>query len=770
MTSAANRKKGRTYLASLLCALGIQAAPVQGQTPARFLSQATKTLVEAEKLAKQNKLGEAQAQYEKALALNPTFITAYERYAFFLYHQKKYQHGIKVLKKGLKANPQSLPLRAFLGMHLFQLGRIREAYQHFRKAATSQQHRYEIQALYARAALLIDAYAGAILALQSYLENRPLELRKNDYIFQIMLARALLREGRLAEAASLIRQVVKLHPRNLTARAVKAELQLHQNKCKDAATTFNDIISRAKAASSKHLHVLLGKAYFCMKRYDEAIKTISVYLDSQTDQLNRVMFSADEPRRAEFSGSFFIKNGLKVRGEAALYLGRASLALADFQKVEFLTTGDEDTIINIAKAYFQLKQYDKVQSKLSSYLRQPNPKASILILALRAALKRKDKQGLSLALNYAKQLINRKSPNSSDYYYAGIAYKSAGRFTIASELLRQSIRLTPTFEPAQKALFTSYLFRSKRLFLQGHYQESLKFLRKAEKLRPHSATVHRHLAILYLRIQNYPQALVHAKAMRNSDPQHPVANRLVGRALAALNRHQEALNAYRIAIKQLVKSPNLMLVQTLTESAVSFVRVGNTVQALEDLALAQSFVQKLSVPVDSPLHALIQRNQTRARLVRAMELLERGRITATEKILRDLQASADSLSAPEKRAILMASLISAIQSRKLHRVEPLVKTLAKGLGTTADQDSQAAKATITDRTALQVLQACAKIGSSTPHIKLQGGSSYGETCLKGVGEPENASFYSREYRLPPGCRAPLARGPLSTRKQHLPNS
>jgi len=76
----------------------------------------------------------AEAEFEKAIALNPNYATAHQWYGQFLRLMGREEEAIVEEQKSLELDPRSLIINVEAGLPYFYLQRYDEALSHFRKA------------------------------------------------------------------------------------------------------------------------------------------------------------------------------------------------------------------------------------------------------------------------------------------------------------------------------------------------------------------------------------------------------------------------------------------------------------------------------------------------------------------------------------------------------------------------------------------------------------------------------------------------------------
>lgn len=172
---------------------------------------------------------------------------------------------------------------SMLGTELAAEGRLPEAERHLRAAAPAHPPaRY-----YLGTVLAAEGHrAEAIVFFQSFIAGQPRELEQVR-VARILLADALLKEGRADEAAAEYRALLAAHPDDGQAMVQLAQIFLRHQRFDEAITAFRNAVA-ARPADSSALGGL-GIALASTGRLDEAIDAFrrAVDLDPQNTQAHQ---------------------------------------------------------------------------------------------------------------------------------------------------------------------------------------------------------------------------------------------------------------------------------------------------------------------------------------------------------------------------------------------------------------------------------------------------------------------------------------------------
>lgn len=643
--------------------LFLSSGPAVGQLLSS-MNESNRALRDAITLELQGRDAEAVAQYRRAIRLNPHNLKAYDRYSQFLFSKNRSKDGVKLMRHGLRFNPEALELKAFMGMHLYRLGKVPEAYKEL-EAGIKQVGRYDVQVVFAQCAFLMEDYLAAVSALESYLRSRPNSLRGKDYVFLRQLGVALARMGSIGKAERVLKKVLAERPGYLRAQMAMAELLLHRGRCAEAKRAFEKQLSRSK---NDELLLNIGASQLCLKRYKGARTAVDRFLARRERPLSRLL--SLPPGRYRFKRRVRnIHKGLRIRGDALMGLRRYREALQDYKKMEHLAGGTAEALLRVAHALFQMKEVAKALELLVRQMSKPNTPPGVVVLALRAAVRVRE---IPTAIRCADRLLKQKAPTASHLHYAGMAYNSAGRFKEASKYLERALSANPKHRWARKELVRAYRFQARREFRRKNNLAALEQLKRAERLAPSSAAVQRDLTIVFLRQGKGGIALSYAKKMLALAPNSSVARRLVGRALALQGRFKEALASYRAARKGLwfTEGDQRAKAQLLTEEGIAMIRSGLVEKGIAKLQRASTSLEQAQAGAEL---ARVKETLIRARIHHAQVLVDQGRPRRAKRILERLGHTLSALSQQELAVVQTLVVLATALEGDVDETKLLVK-------------------------------------------------------------------------------------------------
>ena len=215
------------------------------------------------------KLKEAEYHYQLVLRDHPDHPDALNFLGTLASKAKNHGIAIECLSKAVAVQPKNMMFRNNLGYCLNAAKKAREALPHFRKAAEAGPNMLEPWVGLGQAHRLLGEGEDAEKALRRALTIAP-DLQR----VKLMLAEALIDQGKIKEAATLFRGILAKDPRNIAAIAGLASAREAGNEDGDLerfefALKEGTLAGEARAA----LHSALGQIYDQRKRPKEQRKS-----------------------------------------------------------------------------------------------------------------------------------------------------------------------------------------------------------------------------------------------------------------------------------------------------------------------------------------------------------------------------------------------------------------------------------------------------------------------------------------------------------------
>lgn len=666
------------------------AASGQGRTGTQ--SEAQRAVEEADALVKLKNFKDADELYKRAIAMDPSFVKAYERYSMSLFAQKKYQQGADVAFNGLNQLPGNDSLKAMLGMHLFKMRKIKEAYEALKNTVNTHPSRFEIQAPTAQCCYLVEDFECTVAALQNYLTSRPTSLAKGDYKFQVLQATAHLKLKQYNRSKKLLEKVLKAKPDYRPARSKMAEVLLAKGDCSRAVAAYERLYREKK---SSELSLRLGQSYLCVRRYRSALRMADAHLREDKDSIE----------------------GMLLRGDAYFNLRSYTRSMLDYQRANVMTRGQPEVKLRIAKVSFRRKKYMATLAQLEDELKKPSPDENTLILALRAAIRAKR---IRVAMSSAAKLLEKKQKNADIFYYAGMANNSAGQFEGAIPMFEKSLDLDKNHHGARREVIRALSHLGRLALKQKNQEDALRYLKKAYRYDPRSIVLNRNLAVVYLRLDKNKSALKHINVILKKIPRDYMGNRLAGRAYLQMDKKKTALEHYNRAMEVVMRHGGIALARIYAVTGVLQVQVG-----ILDVGLLQLKEALQQAQRDGSVPALvldIKRNYAQALVMKANDAMSKGENKDAWIRLQQAEAMSSDLPADERAVVQLNVALAALSTNKIEEGMKTIKKLRRQLGKLLVPPY--------DKVGFRLLNAYAQYLTPNPKDKLKAAAQFAKMASK----------------------------------------
>ncbi len=242
-------------------------------------------------------------------------------------------------------------------------GRLEESLEAYEKALLCDpSSRYIIRKI-PILLLRMDRGKESVARLKEYLRHHP-----DDADFRMLLAKVLIRQGNLEEAAHQYQLAHDQDPENYTSLLLLSELYLAQGKKELAGKTLERVIELAD--TSYPAHVLLARLNRSMDRYDRAMEEyrkaleLNWSVDLEMEMADTCMEEKEYDRAAEIYREILKRSPGNEDVRLALvhvYLlqEKDTLALEELDRLKMVSDHPERVDLAIAKLYARREQYDK---------------------------------------------------------------------------------------------------------------------------------------------------------------------------------------------------------------------------------------------------------------------------------------------------------------------------------------------------------------------------------------------------------------------------
>ena len=498
----------------------------------------------------------------QAVALKPEDSTAHLLTAWLAGSEDDRETAEKEYLKVLELTPDNPEALYWLGTLYFDSRRHQEAEQFFKRLTTADPGAgsfYHLGRFYQR----LDRKEEAIEALTTALKKEPdftdaldelaglyeetghpksaekayrrlLELESRPQAARNGLARLLLKNGRRAEAEKIVADILR------EERLLRLEAGLQPGE-----TTEDDGLN---------LHLRLGLIYMEIKRHREAIGEFEAALKARPghDRASFLLASAllerqedggpaEADRAAKLLEAILPESPLYV--DARLLLTSQILGRDDRQSLALIEEAarlkPDSPRLKLAEAHFleRLKELDKARDILVRAVQafRPEVKLRQKTTAMRAGKARRSP---------ATPEDGRIFPGEAEILFRlGALEDQLGRQAAAIESMRQAINLNPSHADALN--FLAYTWAERR----ENLAEALAMAERADVLKPDQGYILDTVAWVHYQMGQPRKALPLLKRAVPLSRRDPVVLDHLGDVLAALERNQEALDAYRQALE-----------------------------------------------------------------------------------------------------------------------------------------------------------------------------------------------------------------------------
>lgn len=285
------------FAVAFLAALGL--AHARAYPPSHNLAE--EWTLTGMSLEKEEDFQAAAEAYDKALAADPVYVSAWEGIGRSRIKQGDLAGAEEALRKALQIDPQSQPARFYLGVALRQAGRIDEAVRELRQSLALAPE--DVPTLHTLGEILLagNDFAGAQELFQRIVAQNP-----DDAAAQLALARIAGAMNRPAEGIAAATRAAELKPDDPEAWLLLARLALG---ARDAAAAeralqrVDALIGGEKGRENPQVALTWALLYRLQGRFEEADRTlrntVARYPGFQPAVALFLANAAEQGRRAE---------------------------------------------------------------------------------------------------------------------------------------------------------------------------------------------------------------------------------------------------------------------------------------------------------------------------------------------------------------------------------------------------------------------------------------------------------------------------------------
>ena len=185
----------------------------------------------------------AERAFQRAIALNPNYVTAHHWYGWCLVQRGQFDEGLARMKRAMELEPLSFIIQTQLGASLFYLGQTDQAIEQYRKVLDLDSNFVRAHFYLGQAYEQKGMYAEAIVELKQALALSP-----DSVEYQAGLGHAYACSGDLRQARRILDQLIEMSKRQYISRYSIALLYTSLSQQDQAFTWLNQ---GAKERSSR---------------------------------------------------------------------------------------------------------------------------------------------------------------------------------------------------------------------------------------------------------------------------------------------------------------------------------------------------------------------------------------------------------------------------------------------------------------------------------------------------------------------------------------
>lgn len=456
------------------------------------------------------------------------------------------------LKNALREDPLLLPAHLLLGRLFLTLGQGEEAERQLLIADGLGAHRSLIQNSLARAYLMQGRPQQVID------EMFPIgTAREEDAELLALRGEAHLDLNQVFDAQRAFTQAWEKNPRSVSAILGRVRVMLLQNDIEQASALVREAVEIAPTnPRAWYLKGLLGSAlgdYIgALSDYERATELLPAFLPAQIGRitvllrLNRLDQAAtvaaevreiypNDPRSHYLTAVVQTRRGDAAAAEQALRDANDLIARMPRELIE----AHGPTLLLAGMVSFNLKQWDQASEYLGLYLQHDGDAVGARVLLARIELEQRHQP--ERAIQLLETAVALTPDNVAALSVLAEAYMRADAHLKAAAVLRDAMRVKRN----------DVVLRTQRAvndFGLGRRGQAIEELSTLVSDRPEAGNAGATLAVMLLQQRRYVEATGHARTLLRNDPANLTYANLLGSALFADNRLDQAHWAFSYAL------------------------------------------------------------------------------------------------------------------------------------------------------------------------------------------------------------------------------
>ncbi|HEB50282.1 MAG TPA: tetratricopeptide repeat protein [Desulfobulbus sp.] len=499
---------------------------------------------------------EALEAYEKALICDPAADYIAPKIPVLLIRTGQDDKAVAWLERYLQEHPRDTGSRMLLAKILIRRDRFDAAVRQY--TIILQQNPRDLMPLLLLSELYITEKKDD-LALKTL--NRALAIDPDSYPARVLLARFYVRTGKPLKALAEYRRALAINW-SADLEMEMAELYMQQKEYDRAVRVYRRILEREE--NREDARIALVHVFLLQGREDQALA-----------ELNRLKFISQYPARVDLTIARIYAR--KKQYDKAVSILREVLKNENLPQARYL----------LALIEFQAKQYEDALVQLRQIGRDAGEYRDALFLRVRIlrVMKREDDAIRLLE----KAVADRKTRNPDMFILLAALYQQQGRGNQGEKIFARALAAFPDNEELlyQYGLFLDSSGESKRAMkvmqkvirLQPehaaalnyvgytwadrkvHLDKALEYIRRAVKLKPENGYIRDSLGWVYFRLGRLQEARQELEKAIRLSPDDPAILDHLGDVYLALGRSGDALRVYRKALGLYKKEADRKTVQ-----------------------------------------------------------------------------------------------------------------------------------------------------------------------------------------------------------------
>jgi tetratricopeptide (TPR) repeat protein len=402
-----------------------------------------------------------------------------------LLNDGKPDDAFNLLQKSAKANPDSLPVKLWLGRAAQAKGDMKTAQQSFADANRINPRNSEAQEALASVALQNRDYSTLLQVAQSAMAANP--QAPSPYVWRGV---AEANQKLMDKAEADFQHALKLDPQSWSANLELGQLRLMQQKLPEGKALLEKALA-SNPNSSRALRLLVSALVF-EKQVPQAITRVQQQI-------------AKSPRSGDM---YNILAGLQLGS------GDNAGGLASAEKAMQLNPGDASAAMSYTRAEIAQGNAPKAVEKWQQWTKDhPADAQAYTVLG---SLQEAQGDRNSAAASYKKALAIQPEQAIAANNLAYIMMDTGQNVDVALSLAQVARRALPDSPNTADTLAWAY-------YHKGNYSSARDLLEDAAKADPNSASIHYHLGMAYAKLSKNADAATQLKKAIALAPNTPTA-------------------------------------------------------------------------------------------------------------------------------------------------------------------------------------------------------------------------------------------------------